>query len=177
MTRGLLALTALTPLLVLLAAPAAAEIYKCVGPDGQITFTSSPDACRGAVPHQPRGTVQRVPSAAAPSRAPARRAPSAAVADDEARAQRWRARRKNALAEQAKLAQEVEAYRQIVTGCNRGFTWNVEDETGIKKDFSCDGARASYAAKQQRLAELDEYLDHGLADECRRAGCLPGWVR
>ena len=38
-------------------------------------------------------------------------------------------------------------------------------------------ADAAATATERRLAELDAYLEQGLAEECRRAGCLPGWIR
>lgn len=62
--------------LALLAAPARAEIYRCVGPDGSVRFVGNAQACPGAAPHEPRKRIQRLrpgqrarpgsPAAAAP---------------------------------------------------------------------------------------------------------------
>jgi hypothetical protein len=164
---------------LLLAAPAAAEIYKCVGDDGKTTFTSRADSCPGATLHRPKGRLQTVPSSDGPRPAPARaaRPPAAAAGQQQADAARWRAKRTKAEQEKAEIAGNLEAYRRIVTGCNRGATYTVKDETGIKREFSCDEARSTYDRMQQRQAEIDGYLTGGLTDECRRAGCLPGWIR
>jgi len=165
----------------LLAAPAAAEIYKCVGTDGKTTFTSRPDSCPGATPHQLKGRVQTVPSSDARrlARPPARavRPPAASAGQQQADAARWRAKRTKAEQEKAQVDSNLESYRRIVTGCNRGATYTIKDDTGIMREFSCDEARGTYERMQQRQAELDGYLTGGLADECRRAGCLPGWIR
>ncbi len=168
---------------LLLAAPATAEIYKCVGPDGKTTFTSSPGACAGAVPHQPRGTVQTVPSSPSSAGRPPARTQRAAkpapttAAQDSAQEARWRAKRTEAEKEKAKIDANLDSYRRVVTGCNRGARYTIKDDTGIKREFSCEEARGTYEQMQQRRAELDTYLSGGLADECRRAGCLPGWIR
>ncbi len=125
---------------LLLALPAAAEIYKCVGPDGKTTFTSRPGTCPGAVPHEPRGTLQTVPgsnaSQPAHTRPWAAKASPTAAAQDLAQAARWRAKRTQAEEEQAKLDRNLEAYRRIVSGCNRGSTWTIEDDAGIRREFS-----------------------------------------
>ena len=69
------------------------------------------------------------------------------------------------------------AYRRVVQGCNRGSKWWTENETGLRQEFDCDKARDAHEEASKRLAELDAYLGGGLAEECRRAGCLPGWIR
>ncbi len=162
------------------ALPAGAEIFKCVGPDGKTVFTSRADACPGATPHRSRGQVQSVPTSQRPSRAPARRGPPARRAtgqSEEAQAATWKAKRTAAEQERKRVAHNVEAYRRVVTGCNRGSNWWRQDETGLKQEFTCDEARATHEKLERRLAELDDYLSSGLAEECRRAGCLPGWIR
>ena len=166
---------------LLAAAPAAAEIYKCVGADGKTTFTSRPDGCAGATPHQPKGRVQTVPSSgvrtSAPAPARAARPAAARAGQEQADAARWQAKRAEAEREKARVDANVESYRRIVTGCNRGASYSIKEDTGIKRDFSCEEARSRYEQMQQRKAELDAYLTDGLAEECRRAGCLPGWIR
>ncbi len=162
------------------AAPAAAEIYKCVAADGSTTFTSHPGACPKAVPHEPKGRIQTVPRRQGPPRvAPftPRGSSPAAAAQDLAQAARWKAKRTRAENEKARVDHDVEAYRQVVTGCNRGSSYTIKDDTGIKREFRCEEARSRYQQLQSRQAELDRYLSGGLEEECRRAGCLPGWIR
>jgi hypothetical protein len=37
--------------------------------------------------------------------------------------------------------------------------------------------RRDYASLEKQQEETRAYLDEGLEEECRRAGCLPGWIR
>jgi len=65
-----------------------------------------------------------------------------------------------------------------VAGCNRGTEFFThEGGTGIKVRVSCDEIRQTYTDNRAKNRELREYLENGLALECRRAGCLPGWIR
>jgi|GEM_PF-1215590 len=165
------------------AAPGAAEIYRCAGPDGQPRYTSDPAACPGAARHRPRREVQRVP-AAAPGAAAADAGPrpgavpaadAAAAADAEAAT--WRRKRRDAEAAVADLERGIEELRELVTWCNRGGELAVEDEIGMRDAYDCADAREAYADASTRLEGLRAYLDGGLEEECRRAGCLPGWIR
>ena len=61
--------------------------------------------------------------------------------------------------------------------CNRGHALYVEDETGIRRSYKCRDVDNEYEQAKARLAGLRLYLDDGLEEECRRAGCLPGWIR
>ena len=80
--------------------------------------------------------------------------------------------------EQAALKANAGPYHQIVKWCNRGASMHTRDVNGKPiREYDCDEARAEYEKIQKRLAQLDTYLDTGLAEECRRAGCLPGWIR
>jgi hypothetical protein len=54
---------ALAPI-VLIAAPANSEIFKCVDASGKVTFVNERSACPDAKPHQLKGRVDRAPSAA-----------------------------------------------------------------------------------------------------------------
>lgn len=47
-------------------APAQAEIYRCTDRDGSARFVDRPDACPGARPHQPAGSLVRASRSAAP---------------------------------------------------------------------------------------------------------------
>ncbi len=56
MKRALLAALAS---IALCAEPAISEIFKCVDASGKETFVNDRDACPGAVPHEPKGHVDR----------------------------------------------------------------------------------------------------------------------
>jgi hypothetical protein len=67
--------------------------------------------------------------------------------------------------------------RRAATQCNRGASLYTENDTGIRRGYSCDRVREEFDALERAERELRAYLDGGLEEECRRAGCLPGWVR
>ena len=163
--------------------PAAADIYRCTGPDGKTLFTSDQAACPGAVRHDPSRDVQRMqpepgPSAEEPG-APGARDPGAAPApeSEDAQAAMWRRKRSEAEAELQEIERGYDELEEIITWCNRGGDLVVEDHVGVREDYSCDEARESYERAASRRKELKHYLAGGLEDECRQAGCLPGWVR
>jgi hypothetical protein len=174
------------------AAPAGAEMYRCEKPDGTITFTGDASACPGAAPHAPKGNLQRAlggdsgsgaamevdPStgeAEAPRPRPAKRRDAAA--DEEAAAATWRAKRSEAEAESQQIESALEEFREMVTWCNRGGTIELQERTGMRRDYSCTEARSQHDRLSARAAELKRYLSGGLQEECRREGCLPGWIR
>ena len=53
----------------------------------------------------------------------------------------------------------------------------IEAVTGIRSSYKCRDVDNEYEQVKARLAGLRLYLDDGLEEECRRAGCLPGWIR
>ena len=53
----------------------------------------------------------------------------------------------------------------------------LTDDAGIRQNVPCDDLRRELAELERERAELRAYLEGGLAEECRRAGCLPGWLR
>ena len=186
------ALTGLVAGTLLLAAPARAEMYRCTGPDGRPIFTSDASVCPGAARHEPSRDVQRVPGAApswsgdpalageAPGPAGRRPAPPAARAGDDlddAQAAMWRRKRTQAEEELRGLERGEGELKEIVSWCNRGGELVIEDEVGLRDRYDCDDAREAYERASVRLKELRRYLSGGLEDECRRAGCLPGWIR
>jgi len=164
-----------------LATASQAEIYKCAGPDGRIIFTGDQSQCPGAEAHVPTGQIQRAKPARTSSRAPARapRRPRAASAlqDDAAQAAAWRQKRTHSEARLAEVESQVGYTRRAVKWCNQGRDLYVTDDTGIRRGYSCDKVRSEAEQLERELVELTDYLVGGLEEECRRAGCLPGWIR
>ena len=170
-------------------APGAAEIYRCTGADGKTLFTSDQAACPGAERHDPSRDVQRMQEEPDPSAeeltepgAPGAQDPGAKREDEpvegeDAQAAMWQRKRTDAEAELRDIDRSYDELEEIVTWCNRGGDLVVEDKVGVREDYSCDEARESYERATGRRKELKRYLAGGLEDECRRAGCLPGWVR
>jgi hypothetical protein len=169
------------PLALALAVPASGEIYRCRGADGKDHFTSDASACPGAQRHQPSREVQRVGGGASAGEAsgPAAPAPAAAKAplSEDAQAAMWKRKRTEAESERDKLARSLVELEEVVTWCNRGGDLTLEDELGVRQEYDCADAQATYAKHKGRLSELRRYLASGLEEECRRAGCLPGWIR
>ena len=164
----------LLALLALLAREAGAELFRCVGPDGEVVFTDQKDVCPGADAFEPSGVVHSAPT-------PARRPPASrdALAEDarEAEADSWRRRKREAEERLEALQKRREWMKPYVNHCNRGGYVTTRDDAGIEQVVNCSLLRRDFAALDPLEAELREYLDTGLAEECRKAGCLPGWLR
>ena len=75
------------------------------------------------------------------------------------------------------LEKRKERLRRYVTWCNRGGELVGRDDAGLKHNVSCSGVRRELESLQADLASARAYLEDGLEEECRRAGCLPGWIR
>lgn len=159
---------------------AQAGLFRCQRPDGSVVYTDSQATCPGASPHEPRGAVQSVDvtestrrSVPASAQEPRAFAPGA---DDTAEAQ-WRNKKHQVEQEMEQLTLQTSEIEPYLTICNRGGYLYMTQDNGLKKRVSCDSLRTSFAKLESRRASLHEYLEHGLRDECRRAGCLPGWLR
>jgi len=172
-----LALLALAAGLCLAPAAARAELYKCQGPDGKTLFTSDRSQCPGAEAHQPTSRVQRARSSAAAPAAPRLGAVAGGLEDDELEAQAWRAKRDEAESALAQAGAQLETLHEVAGWCNRGHEIWAEDADGLRHGVDCDQVEARHRELIREQKRLREYLDEGLEEECRRAGCLPGWIR
>jgi hypothetical protein len=163
------------------AAIGAEGIYRCTGADGKTVFTSNPSACPNAKPHVLKSKLQTViesPGSASSSRGarasrPAARAPARA----DGLEQMWRRKRSEKQQQLAQLDRSLHRAKSMAKGCNRGGEWYSTDESGIRKHVSCDKVKARLRRLEMERAELQEYLRSGIEDECRKADCLPGWIR
>ncbi len=166
---------------VSVAAPAAAEIYRCTGPDGQVRFTGDASQCPGAKKHEPKKKIQSVAPAARlePAPRPAVAEPRARrqTINDEADAARWRTKKQRAEQQLAQLDQQLPTLRKVAGWCNRGDGVYTTDDLGRRRTIECSDVQEEYGRLQEAHAELSQYLAEGLEEECRRAGCLPGWIR
>jgi len=160
---------------------AAAELRRCVGADGRIVFTDSESRCPGTEPITAPDSVQRVdPAARKPrpaSRSRVRRDPKLDQQAEAAEAERWRQKKALKEDELRHLISRRESLREYVGHCNRGGYVIARDASGIKHKVNCSALRAEFSSLDDREASIRAYLESGLADECRQAGCLPGWIR
>jgi hypothetical protein len=161
-------------------AAVSAELFRCTGPDGRMVYTDDRSVCPAAEPFQPSAVLHGT-ERQGPAQRPERR--SQALARDSAQdaeageAARWREMR---LAKEEEL-RRIEAERRELAGfvawCNRGGSVVARDDAGIKRNIRCNELRGMMDDLDERHGEIEEYLAQGLAEECRRAGCLPGWIR
>jgi hypothetical protein len=163
----------------LVAGAARAELYKCQGPDGKTLFTSDRSQCPGADAHQPSGRVQRSHTSSAPAAAAPRSAlrPAPDGVDEEAEAAAWRGKRESAQAALKQTEAQLETLREVVGWCNRGHEVFASDEDGLRHTVDCASVEESERTLRREQKRLQSYLAEGLEEECRRAGCLPGWLR
>ena len=61
--------------------------------------------------------------------------------------------------------------------CNRGAYITTRDDAGIQQVVNCSELRREFHDLEAKEAAGRDYLANGLAEECRRAGCRPGWLR
>ena len=169
----------LAALVLALGAAAAAETYKCQGPDGKTLFTSDRSLCPNAARHESSGRIQRssgAPEDPAPARVPAARRELRAV-DEAEEAPAWSAKRRKAQAGLEQARARLAMLDRVARWCNRGGEVFAEDADGLRQNVSCEELEDEQQAARREEKRLEAYLAEGLEEECRRAGCLPGWIR
>jgi len=175
-------------LLLALALPASgarAELFRCTGPDGKTIFTDQKQACPGAEPTEPTGVVHRAetPESRRNGKAPASEVPAASsrdphASDVQSEEAQWKQKKQDVEQQIAKLHAQREAMERFVSHCNRpGRYVTTRDDAGIQQEVSCSELKDRFDALETKEAAARDYLANGLPDECRRAGCLPGWLR
>jgi hypothetical protein len=170
-----------TAALAAAAGPASAELYRCTAPDGRVVYTDNRATCPGAEKHEPRGKIQTIRNEeaaepAAPDPIPLDSS-TLQLESEQAQKKHWQ-QKKRMKEEELRLLRERHAQlSKYVTACNRGMEIISRDETGIKQRVSCDEVRREYQQTEVLQEPIREYLETGLEQECRQAGCLPGWIR
>jgi hypothetical protein len=156
-------------------------LYRCERADGSVVYTDSQATCPGASEHRTTGAVQSTGSS---SHAPAamrstgtRRMRRTTPSDTSAAEAAWRSKKEQTRHELSVVTSRHDALAQYVSHCNRGGELFRTLDNGLKEGVSCKGLRAEVTALAARRDELQEYLDRGLREACRKAGCLPGWIR
>ena len=169
-------------LVVSVARDARGDLLRCPGPDGNIIFTDDPSVCPGAEPFEPSGTVHSVKpvAPAAIGRQQRLEAMERRRLMDEAEAgeiERWQLKKRTKEEELRSIALRREELLDLVTWCNRGGRVVTYDDAGIKRAARCSDVKKELKMLERQEAGIHHYLQHELAEECRRAGCLPGWIR
>jgi hypothetical protein len=158
------------------------DLLRCPGPDGNVIFTDDPSVCPGAEPFEPSGTVHSVKPVppAAVSRQKRLDALELQRLKDQAEAgemQRWQLKKRAKEEELYSIGQRRQELLGFLTWCNRGGRVVTYDDAGIKRAVLCSDIKKELKALDQQEAHVHHYLKHELAEDCRRAGCLPGWIR
>lgn len=169
---------------LLAAGAASAELLRCAGADGRTIYTDNPALCPGANPFEPKGEVHGIepaapvhPAAREPSRLERSQRRRRVEEAQAAEAARWKQKKLEKEQELEQVLARREQMRELVSHCNRGGQALTLDDAGIKRRVSCSVVREEFSSLDTREASVRSYLEEGLAEECRRAGCLPGWIR
>ena len=161
---------------------ARADLLRCKGPDGRTIYTDDAAVCPGAEPFEPAGSLQNVEPVAPAAKGRQQRldAVERQRLKDQAEAgeiERWQLKKRAKEEELQSIAQRREELLDLVTWCNRGGRVVTYDDAGIKRAVRCSDVKKELKALEQQEAKVRHYLQNELAEECRRAGCLPGWIR
>ena len=165
-----------------LARDARADLLRCPGPDGNIIYTDDASVCPGAEPYEPAGQVHSVEPVASAAMGRQRRveAMERQRLKDQAEAgeiERWQLKKRVKQEELGSIASRREDRLGLLAWCNRGGRVVTYDDAGIRRAVRCSDVKKELKALEQQEASIHHYLKHELAEECRRAGCLPGWIR
>ena len=153
---------------------ARAELFRCTGPDGKTIYTDQKQACPGAEPSEPSGVVHRTET---PESAPAAPSRELRTPDAESEAAQWKQKKLDAEREIEAIEARRAWMKPYVGHCNRGGWVTTRDDAGIQQVVNCSVLRGRFKELETQEAAAREYLATGLPEECRRAGCLPGWLR
>ncbi len=163
-----------------IATAAHAELFRCTGPDGKPVYTDQKHTCPGAEASEPAGVVHRAPTPEThdPASTPAAlsRDSHAPAADADAAAQ-WKQKKLDAEQSLEQIRARREWIKTYVSYCNRGAYVTTRDDAGLQQVVNCSELKREFHALETKEAAASDYLARGLAEECRKSGCLPGWLR
>ncbi len=162
---------------LLLAAPASAELFRCTGPDGKTIFTDQKGVCPDAESFEPDVVIHKAPNVSKERAAIARHRQWTDERAVDSAAQAWKQKQRDARARIDQIQQRREKMKPYVTHCNRGGYVTVRDDAGIQDVVNCSKLRHEFAQLDALEEDATRYLNDVLPEECRKAGCLPGWLR
>ncbi len=103
--------------------------------------------------------------------------PGATARLEEAQAAAWRARRDETDRRLREAEAGLPALQRAVGWCHRGDGVYRTDDLGMRHEVDCTELEDRVERLGEEVARLRLYLEEGLEEDCRRAGCLPGWIR
>jgi hypothetical protein len=143
-------------------------------------YTDQKSTCPGSEPSQPTGVVHRAPAAEARESEPVSplASPGTSISEDAADASaEWKQKKVAAEEKVAKIRARHDWLKGYVSYCNRGAYITTRDDAGIQRVVNCSELKREFHDLERQEADAREYLATGLPEECRKAGCLPGWLR
>jgi len=160
----------------------AGEFLTYRTPDGSVGITDDPKlvpAGAEILRRDPK-TPQREPRSRDADVPPAahRNLPAQRFSDtdpDAAEATHWRQKLHQARQDEERAAHALELAERDYRSCRRRENLGSSSQTHIPGETSCDEAPVEAAQREYERAKT--YAEDGIEDECRRAGCLPGWLR
>ncbi len=87
----------------------------------------------------------------------------------------WQARRREAEDAVAKAAFALNRAEAVHRACEARASAAFKTDVEILSDSTC--TTEALVQARQRYQEAKDYEEEGLFDDCRHAGCLPGWIR
>jgi hypothetical protein len=160
----------------------AGELLTYRTPDGNMGITDNPKLVPPGsqilrrdpeTPQQGETSRDPVPPAAARRSLPTTR--SGDADPDVAAAARWRQRLRQARQEEERAAHALEQAERDYRSCRHRENFGSSYQAHIPGETTCD--EAPVVAAQHEYERAKAYAEDGIEDECRRAGCLPGWLR
>ncbi|HME69467.1 MAG TPA: hypothetical protein VKM54_06315 [Myxococcota bacterium] len=160
----------------------AGELLTYRTPDGNLGITDEPKLVPPGSEILRRDAETPRRGAASPDAAPAPTAHrnlsakgSGDADPDAAEAMRWRQKLRQARQDEERAAHALELAERDYRSCRHRENFGSSYQTHIPGETACD--EAPVAAAQHEYERAKAYAEDGIEDECRRAGCLPGWLR
>lgn len=170
------------PSIVLVAAiafaiPGSAELFRCTGPDGETIFTDQKGVCPHEESFEPDAVIHKAPDTTTGRAAKARHRQQTDARAAESQERVWKQKKADAQARIDQIQERREKMKPYVAHCNRGGYVTTRDDAGIEEVVNCSELRRDFAKLDELEADATHYLSNVLPEECRKAGCLPGWLR
>jgi hypothetical protein len=159
------------------AVPGAAELFRCTGPDGETIFTDQRGVCPNEEAFEPDAVLHKATDTTKGRAAMARHRQRVEERATESLEQAWKQKQTDAQTRIEQIQERREKMKPYVNHCNRGGYVTTRDDAGIEDVVNCSELRHDFAKLDDLEQDAKNYLTNVLPEECRKAGCLPGWLR
>jgi hypothetical protein len=162
----------------------AGELLTYRSPDGSLGITDDPKLVPPGseilrrdpeTPRRGQAGSEAVPSAPSPPRRNNSARRSGDADPDAAEETRWRQKLRQARQDEDRAAHALGLAERDYRSCRHRENLGSTYQTHVPGETACD--EAPVAAAQHDYERAKAYAEDGIEDECRRAGCLPGWLR